>query len=289
MLLAVDVGNSNTSLGVFEGDRLRCELRLSTSPNWTRDEVAIAFERALALQGYGYAAVSAAVIACVVPAALGPLVEALERYGRMSEVLVVGPGVKTGMPVLYDPPKDVGADRIVAAIAAHELYSLWPDAGERTEPAPKGLQPSESAAHGLKPSESAPHGLIVVDFGTATTFDVVSPKPEYLGGAIAPGVGISADALFQRAAKLPRVDVIKPESVVGRNTVAAIQSGLFYGYVGMVEGMLARIRSTLDWPTRVVATGGLARKIAPETDAIDVVDDNLMLEGLRLIWQRNRT
>ncbi len=271
MLLAVDVGNSNTSLGVFEGEQLRCELRLGTSRDWTRDEVAIAFERALALQGYGYAAISAAVVACVVPPALGPLVEALERYGRLAEVLVVGPGVKTGMPVLYDPPKDVGADRIVAAIAAHELYS---------RPGGRASEASPDAEPG--------GGVVVVDFGTATTFDVVSPKPEYLGGVIAPGVGISADALFQRAAKLPRVDVIKPESVIGRNTVTAIQSGLFYGYVGLVEGMLRRIRSTLDWPTRVIATGGLARKVAPETDTIDVVDDTLILEGLRLIWQRNR-
>jgi type III pantothenate kinase len=262
MLLALDVGNSNTSIGVFEGDRLRCELRLETRRNWTRDEVAILLERALALQGYGFAAISASVIACVVPSALGPLVDGLERYVQ-TEVLVVGPGVKTGMPVLYDSPKDVGADRIVAAIAAHEIHAR-PSAGEQ------------------------PGAVIVVDFGTATTFDVVSPKPEYLGGVIAPGVGISADALFQRAAKLPRVDVVKPESVVGRNTVAAIQSGLFYGYVGLVEGVLRRIRSSIEWPARVIATGGLARKVAPETDAIDVVDDNLMLEGLRLIWERNR-
>jgi type III pantothenate kinase len=264
MLLALDVGNSNTSIGVFEGEQLRCELRLETRRNWTRDEVAILLERALALQGYGFAAISASVVACVVPSALGPLVDGLERYVQ-AEVLVVGPGVKTGMPVLYDPPKDVGADRIVAAIAAHEF-------------------------HARRPGDDGPAGaVIVVDFGTATTFDVVSPKPEYLGGVIAPGVGISADALFQRAAKLPRVDVVKPESVVGRNTVSAIQSGLFYGYVGLVEGVLRRIQASIEWPARVVATGGLARKVAPETDAIDIVDDNLMLEGLRLIWQRNRT
>lgn len=262
MLLALDVGNTNTSIGVFEGDQLRCELRLETRRNWTRDEVAIMLERALALQGYGFAAISASVVACVVPSALGPLVDGLERYVE-AEVLVVGPGVKTGMPVLYEPPKDVGADRIVAAIAAHEFHARAPG------------------------SEGDPGAVIVVDFGTATTFDVVSPKPEYLGGVIAPGVGISADALFQRAARLPRVDVAKPEAVVGRNTVCAIQSGLFYGYVALVEGLLARIRGSIEWPARVVATGGLARKIAYETTAIDVVDDNLMLEGLRLIWQRN--
>src|SRR5690606_97180 len=157
-------------------------------------------------------------------------------------------------PVLYTPPSDVGADRIVAAVAAHRRYA-------RAEPS------------------AAPSAVIIVDFGTATTFDVVSPTPEYLGGVIAPGVGISADALFRRAAKLPRVDVVKPEAVVGRNTVDAIRSGLFWGYVGLVEGVLTRIRAEIDGPARVIATGGLARTVALETEAIDVVDDNLMLEG----------
>ncbi len=260
MLLAVDVGNSNTSIGVFEGEALRCELRLSTRRDWTRDEFAIKLERALALQGYGFQAVRSSVLACVVPPVEGPIRAALERYVGV-DTLVVGPGIETGMPVLYEPAKDVGADRIVAAIAAHRRY-----AGEQTDKA----------------------ALIIVDFGTATTFDVVSPVPEYLGGVIAPGVGISADALFHRAAKLPRVDVVKPAQVVGRNTVDAIQSGLFYGYVGLVEGMLRRIRAELRWDARVVATGGLARKVAGETDSIDVVDDNLMLEGLRLIYELNR-
>jgi type III pantothenate kinase len=156
----------------------------------------------------------------------------------------------------------VGADRIVAAVAAHDRYA--------------------------RPAPAQPAGAVfIVDFGTATTFDVVSPTPEYLGGVIAPGVGISADALFQRAAKLPRVDVSRPATVVGRNTVGAIQSGLFYGYVGLVEGMQRRIRASIPWPARAIATGGLARKVTPETDAIDLVDDNLMLEGLRLLYWRN--
>lgn len=261
MLLAVDVGNSNTSIGVFEGDQLRCELRLGTRRSWTRDEFAITLERALALQGYGFAAIANAVLACVVPPVQAPIIAALERYVGV-KALVIGPGVKTGMPVRYDPPKDVGADRIVAAVAAHERYAREREGGEAL-------------------------GVIIVDFGTATTFDVVSPKPEYLGGVIAPGVGISADALFQRAAKLPRVDVVRPEAVVGRNTVDAIQSGLFWGYVGLVEGVLQNIRREIEWPARVVATGGLARKVAHETDAIDAVDDNLMLEGLRMIHTRN--
>jgi type III pantothenate kinase len=260
MLLAVDVGNSNTSLGVFEGDQLRCELRLATRRDWTRDEFAIKLERALALQGLGFASIRHGVLACVVPPVEGPIRAALERYVGV-DTLVVGPGIETGMPVRYEPPQDVGADRIVAAIAAHRRYAI---------------------------TDRGTSAIIIVDFGTATTFDVVSPKPEYLGGIIAPGVGISADALFQRAAKLPRVDVVKPAKVVGRNTVDAIRSGLFYGYVGVVEGVLRRIRAEIEWEARAIATGGLARKVAHETDAIDAVDDNLMLDGLRLVYELNR-
>jgi type III pantothenate kinase len=256
MLLAVDVGNSHTTFGVFADAVLRCELRLSTRHGWTRDEVAIALRQGLELAGFSLAAVDDAVIACVVPPALGALREALVRYGGF-DPLVVGPGVRTGMPIRYDPPQDVGADRIVTAVAAHER-------------------------HGNE------GGVIVVDFGTATTFDVVSPAPEYLGGAIAPGIGISADALFARAAKLPRVDATKPDRVIGRNTVGAIQSGLVNGYLGLVEGLIARIKSEVDFPTRVIATGGFAQVIAPQTKAIDVVDDALVLEGLRLIHARNR-
>ena len=259
MLLVLDVGNSNSSFGVYEGEQLRGELRLSTHRDWTRDEFALTLERALALQGIRFDDISDAVLASVVPPVNGPIVAALERYLKV-QALVVDHRMDTGMPILYEPAQDVGADRIVAAVAAHERYAR---------------RGSEVSA------------IVIVDFGTATTFDVVSPTPEYLGGVIAPGVGISADALFARAAKLPRVDVVKPETVVGRNTVGAMQSGLFYGYVGLVEGMLGRIRAELDWPVRVVATGGLARKVAPETDAIDEVDDNLMLEGLRLLWLRN--
>lgn len=261
MLLAIDVGNSNTSLGVFEGESLRCEVRLATHRDWTRDEFAILLERALALQGVAFQAIDGAILASVVPPVTEPIRAAIMRYAGV-EALVVGPGTDSGMPVLYNPPSDVGADRIVAAVAAHRRYA-------RAEPS------------------AAPSAVIIVDFGTATTFDVVSPTPEYLGGVIAPGVAISADALFRRAAKLPRVDVVRPAQVVGRNTVGAIQSGLFYGYVGLVEGMLRRLRGEIEWPACVVATGGLARKIAPETDMIDIVDDNLMLDGLRLLYHRN--
>ena len=272
MLLAVDVGNSHTTIGVFaetaasrttaEGrpTELRCELRVSTRHAWTRDEVAIGLRQALELADIRFADLDDAVIACVVPPALPALREALLQYGGF-DPLVVGPGVRTGMPIRYDPPQDVGADRIVTAVAAHERHAL--PTGERT-------------------------GIIVVDFGTATTFDVVSPQPEYLGGAIAPGIGISADALFARAAKLPRVDASKPDRVIGRNTVGAIQSGLMNGYLGLVEGLIARIQAEVDFPTRVVATGGFASSLAPHTKAIDVVDDALVLEGLRIIHARNR-
>lgn len=257
MLLAVDVGNSHTTVGVFEGEALRCELRLTTRRGWTRDELAVGLRQALGLTGLDFDAVDQAIVACVVPAVLGPLVEALARYVGV-EPLVVGPGIRTGMPIRYDSPQDVGADRIVTAVAAHERHR-----------GPEG------------------NGLIVVDFGTATTFDVVSPKPEYLGGVIAPGVGIAADALFERAARLPRVDIARPDRVVGRNTVGAIQSGLVFGYIGLVEGIIVRIKAEVEWPCRVIATGGFAPLVAGESSVVDVLDDALVLEGLRLIHARN--
>jgi type III pantothenate kinase len=267
MLLAVDVGNSNTSLGLFEGSQLRAEFRISTRRGWTRDEIAVDLRQTLALGGVDFEDVDAAVLACVVPPVQGLLVDALAEYMKV-QALVVGPGTKTGMPVRYENPHEVGADRVVAAVAAHHRYG-------RGKLDDQGRPPAGEL------------GVIVVDFGTATTFDVVSPKPEYLGGVIAPGIGISADALFARAAKLPRVDIIRPKRVIGRNTVAAIQSGLLFGYVGLVEGMLRRVMAELSWEATVVATGGLANLVAAETDAIDFVDDSLMLEGLRIIHERN--
>jgi type III pantothenate kinase len=261
MLLAIDVGNTNTCLGVFEGSTLRCELRLSTQRGWTRDEVAISIERALALTGLGFQDLDDAVVASVVPPALAPLLRALARYARL-DPLVIEPGIDTGMPILYEHPEEVGADRLVSAFAAHHRY---------------GRDPA-----------GAPQGLIVVDFGTATTFDVISPAPAYLGGVIAPGVGISADALFTRTAKLPRVEIRRPARVVGRNTVNALQSGLFFGYVGLVEGLLRRLKDDVGWPSVVIATGGLAREIALDSPLIDQVDDALVLDGLRLLHARNR-
>ena len=233
-------------------------MRLTTRRNWTRDEVGVLLGEALKLHGESLNAVAHAIVACVVPPALRPFLEAVRAYVGV-EPRVVGPGMKTGMPIRYEPPGDVGADRIVSAVAAHAKYG---DTG-------------------------GGRGVVVVDFGTATTFDVVSPTPEYLGGVIAPGIGISADALFSRAAKLPRVELKLPKTVVGRTTVGSLQSGLMYGYVSLVEGMVARIAEEVPWPVTVVATGGLATTIAQNSARLDRVDEQLMLEGLRLLHERN--
>jgi type III pantothenate kinase len=233
MLLAIDVGNTNIVLGVFDGKTLVQSWRLQTLRERTSDELG------LLVQG------------------LFEHCSMVERYFRLTPLLV-DPPRNTGMPILYDPPSEVGADRIVNAIAAHERFG----------------------SNGERP-------LIVCDFGTATTLDAVSARGEYLGGAICPGVTISADALFQRAARLPRIDVRKPPTVVGRTTISAMESGLFYGYVGMVEGLVRRMGKELGGRAICVATGGLASIIAPETGLIEHVDIDLTLQGLRIVWERN--
>jgi type III pantothenate kinase len=254
MLLTVDVGNTNTVLGVFEGAELRVHWRLTTRREQTTDEYGILVRNLFSTSGLSPDAVSGVALASVVPP-LTPVLLALSRQYLGHEPLVVEPGVKTGMPILYEPPGDVGADRILNGVAAF-------------------------AAVGGP--------VVVVDFGTATTFDVVTKKGEYAGGVICPGIGVSADALFQRAARLPRVDVRHPGGVIGRSTVSSIQSGLYFGYAALVEGLLARIAAELGERPRVVATGGLAETLAGEIPSIERVDPVLTLTGLRLIWERNR-
>jgi type III pantothenate kinase len=258
MLLAIDVGNTNIVLGVFDGDALVHSWRLQTVRERTSDELGLLVDGLFAHAGLDRKNISGVVLGSVVPPLTGTIRSMVERYFSVV-ALTVEPGVNTGMPILYETPSEVGADRIVNAIAALEKY-----------------------AQGLG------RPIVVVDFGTATTLDAISARGEYLGGAICPGVQISADALFQRAARLPRIDVRKPPRVVGRTTVGAMESGLFYGYVGMVEGLVKRMSDELGGNAICIATGGLASVIAPETTLIDHVDADLTLQGLRLVWEKNR-
>ncbi|MCB9548793.1 MAG: type III pantothenate kinase [Myxococcales bacterium] len=257
MLLAIDVGNTQTVLGLFDGDRLVDHWRIATRPDRTTDELGVLLYQLFSARGPivpGQDEISAAILSSVVPPATDTLVQMVQRYFNV-RCKVVGPGLKTGMPILYENPREVGADRVVNAVAAFERFHC---------------------------------GLIIVDFGTATTFDVVTPAGEYLGGAICPGIGISSKALFMHAARLPRVEFKRPRVVIGRTTEGSIQSGLVYGYVGLVDGLVGRIRAEAGFPCTVVATGGLATLIAAESDTIEVVDDMLTLDGLRLLHERNR-
>jgi type III pantothenate kinase len=260
MLLTIDIGNTNFTLGVFKGETLAHIWRLATLRERTSDEIGLFVTQAMAQQGLDVTALAGVIISSVVPQLTAPTAVAVEEYCGKRPVLIEN-GLNIGMPVLYDKPSDVGADRVVNAVAAYDMYGR--------------------AWH---------RPLIIVDFGTATTFDGVSAAGEYLGGILCPGIGISADALFQRTAKLPRVDIRKPARLIGRATVESIQSGLFFGYVAMVEGLVDRMRVELlkDEPQRVVciATGGLAPVIAEETRVIQYSHPDLTLQGLRLIWER---
>jgi len=259
MLLAIDVGNTNIVLGVFDGAKLTESWRLQTLRERTADEIGILVTQLFSQSGLDKGAISGIVLSSVVPPLTGTMQEMAQRYFGLTP-LTVDPETNTGMPILYVPPADVGADRIVNAVAAYETFG-------RANRVP----------------------IIAVDFGTATTFDVISAAGEYVGGVICPGIGISADALFQRAARLPRVDVRKPPAIIGQTTVTSMQAGLFFGYVSMVDGIVTRIRAELPQGEKAIciATGGMAGVLSNETTTIQRVEPDLTLEGLRLIWKRS--
>ncbi|MEY2820173.1 MAG: hypothetical protein RL275_3636 [Chloroflexota bacterium] len=254
MLLTIDIGNTNLTLGLYEGDKLGAHWRLATDHNRMPDEYGLQFLGLLQNAGKTLKDIKGIALASVVPPLTGRVVQACREYLKQ-EPLVVDAGVKTGIKIRYEDPKAVGADRVCDAVAVMKLYG---------GPA------------------------CVVDFGTATTFNAVTKDGEYLGGAITAGINLAAEALYTRAAKLPRIDLQVPPSVIGRNTVHAMQSGLLFGYVSMVEGMVSRFRAELGEDMKVVATGGLAEVVAHETKVIDIIAPWLTLEGLRLIWEINR-
>jgi type III pantothenate kinase len=253
MLLALDVGNTNVTIGVFQGQEIHKRWRLSTARHRTVDEVGILLRQLIELSKIGTDEITGVVVGSVVPTLDGTMRDAISVYLHQ-EPLFIAPGIKSGMPLRVDTPQELGADRLCNAVAAF-------------------------SEHGGP--------CVVIDFGTATTWEVVSAKGEFLGGVIAPGLEISAEALFSRAAKLPRIELVAPSRVIGKGTVDSMQAGLVYGYVGLVEGVTSRVVAELGGAT-VVATGGLAKVLEPYLDTFDVVDDDLTLKGLRILWERNR-
>ena len=254
MLLAVDIGNTNIALGVFEGEQLRATWRMATNVNQMADEYAALLINLLRHQGLETSDIKDIALCSGVPPLTTTFIELSERYIH-AEPLVVGSGIKTGVRIRMDNPREVGADRIVDAAAAHHLYRS---------------------------------PVIIVDFGTSTTFDTVSGEGDYLGGAVAPGIAIAAEALYARATALPRVELVHPKQAIGTNTITAMQSGIVFGYVGLIEGIVARIQKELGEKALVVATGGYAKLIANETKVIDKVNPDLTLIGLRLIYLMNK-
>ncbi len=255
MLIAIDVGNTNTVIGTFDGEDLKANWRIRTERDMTVDELGMLFRNLFDSQGLDFSRANELIISCVVPPMLDTIVHFSRKYVQ-AEPLIVGPGIKTGLSILIDNPKEVGADRVVNAVAAYNIFH---------------------------------RSLIVVDLGTSTNFDYVSPKGEYMGGVIAPGLIISSEALYQKASKLQRVEISKPKRIIGKDTVSAMLSGLFYGHVGLIDGIVRRMKAEAGTDPLVIASGGLAPLVASESETITEVIPNLTLDGLRIIFDLNRT